>query len=185
MHVIIAGAARSGKTTISVMMNKYGFVHYKMDSIKRGLGETFDINYDDWGEVSPIMCRIINRMIKDQETDTNNDKEKYLIDIPYIYPKDISMIDTKDTLVIFMGYPNLTYEEAFNAIRKYDKPSFWTSKASDEVLMKWCKENVDFSKYLESECKKYNIKFFDISHNREEVFNSIKEYILEEEKSRK
>ena len=77
------------------------------------------------------------------------------------------------------------YDVNINAIRKYDKPSFWTSKASDEVLMKWCKENVDFSKYLESECKKYNIKFFDISHNREEVFNSIKEYILEEEKSRK
>ena len=31
MHIIIAGAARAGKTTLSVMLNKYGYTHYKMD----------------------------------------------------------------------------------------------------------------------------------------------------------
>ena len=63
MHVIIAGAARSGKTTLSLMLNKYGYTHYKMDSIKRGICESYELKYDDWKDISPIMCRIINRVI--------------------------------------------------------------------------------------------------------------------------
>ena len=63
MHVIIAGTARSGKTTLSLLLNEYGYTHYKMDSIKRGICESFGLKYDNWEDVSPIMCNIINKII--------------------------------------------------------------------------------------------------------------------------
>ena len=40
-HIIIAGASRSGKTTLALKLAKHGFVHYKMDSIKRGIDDNF------------------------------------------------------------------------------------------------------------------------------------------------
>ena len=40
-HIIIAGASRSGKTTLALKFKKEGFVHYKMDTIKRGLDNNF------------------------------------------------------------------------------------------------------------------------------------------------
>ena len=40
-HVIIAGASRSGKTTLSLKLRERGFTHYKMDTIKRGLDNNF------------------------------------------------------------------------------------------------------------------------------------------------
>ena len=91
MHVIIAGAARSGKTTLSLMLNEYGFTHYKMDSIKRGMCETQVLDPNEWDKISSIMCSIINRIIEDYKTDTNYLKEKYLFDTPFLYPKDIEL----------------------------------------------------------------------------------------------
>lgn len=169
MHVIIAGAARSGKTTLSLMLNKYGYTHYKMDSIKRGICESYNLSYDSWEDVSKIMCKIINRIIQDNKTDTNYGIEKYLFDTPFLYPKDIEMIDTSDTKVIFLGYANIDVEEEFKLIRKNDKDNFWTAKISDDELRKWTYDNIEFSKYLESECKKLGISYYDTSQNRDEV----------------
>ena len=181
MHVILAGCARSGKTTLSMLLEKEGFVHYKMDSIKRGICSAYNIKYNGWLRVSPVMCTIIDKMIQDNKTDTNYMKQKYLFDIPFVYPKDIELIDTSNTLVIFLGYPNITYQENFNNIRKYDKDNYWTSKLNDSELMKYCIENVEFSKYLERECFLRGIKFFDTSKNRDEVLKEAVRFIKEKE----
>ena len=181
MHIIVAGSARSGKTTLSLMLKNRGYVHYKMDSIKRGICEAYNLQYDNWDEVSVIMATIINRIIKDQTTDTNYLKEDYLFDIPFLYPKDLDLIDINNTLVIFLGYSKLSIEENFNNIRKYDKDNYWTNNINDETLKKMCQENIEFSKYLESECNKYNIPYFDTSYNREEILKKIIIFIREKE----
>lgn len=178
MHIIIAGAARAGKTTLSVMLNKYGYTHYKMDSIKRGLCECYNLVYDDWESVSPIMCKIINRIIIDNRTDTNYKLEKYLFDTPFLYPKDIELIDTSETKVIFLGYAHIDVEEEMKLIRKYDKEHYWTNKKSDEELRKETMENIEFSKYLESECKRLGITYYDTSFDREKVLDKIIEDII-------
>ena len=180
MHVIVAGAARSGKTTLSLMLNEYGFTHYKMDSIKRGICESYLLKYDDWQDVSPIMCTIINRVIEDNKTDTNYLKEKYLFDTPFLYPKDIQQINTEDTKVIFLGYAHIDVEEELKLIRENDLENYWTAKVSDEELRKWTYDNIEFSKYLEEECEKYGIKYFDTSKNRDRVLEEALYYIINE-----
>lgn len=178
MHVIVAGAARAGKTTLSLMLNKYGYTHYKMDSIKRGICEAFNIKFDGWESISPMICTIINRIIQDNKTDTNYGVEKYLFDTPFLYPKDIQKIDTSDTKVIFIGYAHVDVEEHMKTIRENDKNNFWSSKISDEDLRRWTHDDIEYSKLLESECKKYNIPYFDTSVNRDEVLQEALEYIL-------
>lgn len=180
MHVIIAGAARAGKTTLSLMLNEHGFTHYKMDSIKRGICESYLLKYDDWKDVSPIMCTIINRIIEDNKTDTNYLKEKYLFDTPFLYPKDIQYINTEDTKVIFLGYAHIDVDEEVRLIRENDLENYWTTKISDEELSRWTYDNIEFSKYLEEECKKYNIKYFDTSKDREKVLEEALKYIINE-----
>jgi hypothetical protein len=171
MHVIVAGTARSGKTTLSLMMNKYGYTHYKMDSIKRGICEAYKLTYDDWEELSPIICTIINKIITDNKTDINYGKEKYLFDTPFIYPKDIHMIDTSETKVIFLGYAHISVDEAFKTIRENNLENFWTHKISDEELREWVKGDIEFSQYLEKECERLGFTYYDTSYNREEVLN--------------
>ena len=182
MHVIIAGTARSGKTTLALMMNEYGFTHYKMDSIKRGIYQSFNLKNDKWDVVSPLMCNIINKIIQDNKTDTNYNLEKYLFDTPYIYPSDINKIDTSNTLVIFLGYSHISVEEEIKLIRENDKDHYWTTKIDDNTLREWTSENIEFSKYLEEECRKLNIKYFDTSLDRDKVLEEAKNYILENER---
>ena len=179
MHVIIAGTARSGKTTLSLLLNDYGYTHYKMDSIKRGICESFNLKYDNWEDVSPIMCNIINKIIQDNKTDTNYQKEKYLFDTPFIYPRDLESIDTSETIVIFLGYAHIDADTEVSLIRQHDKEHYWTNKISDEQLKKWSIDNIEYSKLLEEECKKLNIKYFDTSFNRDEVLEEAKKYIVE------
>jgi len=182
MHIIIAGTARSGKTTLSLMLKDKGYVHYKMDSFKRGMCKAYDLYYDDWEPLSSKMAIIMNQMILDNKTDIVYEQENYLFDIPFLYPKDVHLINTEDTIVIFLGYAHITAEENFANIRKYDTDNLFTSKASDEQLMIWCKQNVKHSKYLEKECQRLNIKYFDTSVNRRKVLKDVIKYIEEMEK---
>lgn len=179
MHVIIAGTARSGKTTLSLLLNDYGYTHYKMDSIKRGLCESLNLRYDNWEDVSPIMCNIINKIIQDNKTDTNYKKEKYLFDTPFIYPKDLETIDTSETIIIFLGYAHIDVETEVGLIREHDQEHYWTTRISDEQLKEWTIDNIEYSKLLEKECKRLNIKYFDTSFNRDEVLEEAKQYIIE------
>ncbi len=173
MHVIIAGAARSGKTSLALMLNKYGFTHYKMDSIKRGICEAYGIKYDKWEDVSSIVCKIINRIILDNKTDTNYGKEKYLFDTPFIFPKDISLIDTSDTEVIFLGYSKALPSEILKIIREKDNDNFWTNKKSDEELLKLIELDINYSKKVEEECKEFGIKYYDTTYDRDQILNKI------------
>lgn len=177
MHIIVAGAARAGKTTLSLMLKDEGYVHYKMDSIKRGICEAYNLKYDRWEELSPIMCTIINRMIWDNKTDTNYLKEEYAFDIPFLYPEDIASIDTEDTLPIFLGYADLTAEENFNNIRNHDTDNLWTNHVPDDVLFGMCQQNVEFSRHLQAECLRLGLPYFDTSHEREQVLKRTLNFI--------
>ena len=182
MHVIIAGAARSGKTTLSLLLNELGYTHYKMDSIKRGICESLELVYDDWADVSPIMCSIINKIIQDNKTDTNFGQEKYLFDTPFLYPKDLELIDTSETIVIFLGYAHIDAETEFRLIREHDKDYYWTNKIDDDLLRKWSIDNIEYSKELEKECERLNIKYFDTSFDRDKVLEEAKQYIIDNNK---
>ena len=51
--------------------------------------------------------------------------------------------------------------------------------------MSWCYDNIEFSKYLEVECQKYGIKYFDTSNNREQVLEDALDFINKETKENK
>ena len=173
MHVIITGAARAGKTTLSLMLNEYGFTHYKMDSVKRGICESEILDPDEWDKVSSVMCTIINRIIEDNKTDTNYLKEKYLFDTPFLYPKDIKLINTDDTMVVFLGHAHISVEDKMKLIRENDEENYWTNKINDEELRRWTSDSIEFSKYLEEECKKLGLKYYDTSENRDLVLKQV------------
>lgn len=177
-HIIIAGTCRSGKTTLSLELSKEGYTHYKMDSIKRGICSAFNINGNDWLNLSPKISFILNTIITENSTDTVYLKEKYVLDVSYLFPKDAISINRNNTLIIFLGYSKNTVEKQAELIRINDKDYYWSSKLSDNELIEMTKRNIEFSKYLESECIKYNIPYFDTSFDRDKQIKKIKKYIL-------
>lgn len=176
-HVIIAGTCRSGKTTLAIELSKCGYTHYKMDSIVRGICNIFNLDSHDWRGLSPKLAKLMNTIIKENETDTVSDYEKYVLDIPYLFPKDVELIDAKNVIIIFMGYGYITKEEMLLNIREHDKNNYWCKNLSDDKLLEMIDNNIKFSKYLEKECNELGIPYFDTSVDRDKVLKEIKKYI--------
>ena len=78
-----------------------------------------------------------------------------------------------DTVIIFLGYPKLTPEEAFKNYRKYEKSTDWTTKRTDKELLEFAKVWTNNSKIFEKDCQKYKIRYIDTSYNREEILKKI------------
>ena len=177
-HIIIAGASRSGKTTLALKFKKEGFVHYKMDTIKRGLDNNFyDGRISLWSDASPKFANLIERIIDEAKTDIILDEEWYVIDTCHLYPKDIAKIDLTNTLVVFLGYPNKTVYEKLKDIREYDPFNQWTRKKSDEVLINNSALDIEYSICAKLECEKVNIPFFDTGTNFNEAIEEAYKYL--------
>lgn len=176
-HIIIAGASRCGKTTLSMKLSKEGFVHYKMDSIKRGIDKNFWDGYrDDWRRVSPHMAHLIATIINENQSDIVKDKEYYIIDTCHLYPCDIAKYNLENTIIIFLGYSNIDVFDKLGNIRKYDK-DVWTTLLSDQDLNYNTELGIEYSKEAKKECEELGIKYFDTSDNFEETLNEAYEYI--------
>lgn len=181
-HVIIAGAARTGKTTLSLMLreNNINFTHYKMDSIKRGMDNNFyEGRITLWKDASPKFAKLIKRIIDESKTDIIVDKEQYLIDTCHLYPIDIYNENIDDTIVIFLGYTNITPEEKLKVIRNSDPINGWTKTKDDETLIKGSIMDIEYSIEAKKQCEELNIPFFDTSTSFKETLNEAYKYIIE------
>ncbi len=179
-HILIAGAARSGKTTLSIRLGKEGFVHYKMDSIKRGIDNNFWNNYkDDWKKVSPHMAYLIKTIIDENQSDIVKDKEYYCIDTCHLYPKDIAKYNLENTIIVFLGYCGIKINDKIKNIREHDKDT-WSAKRSDSDLEKDTQMDIEYSKEAKKQCEELNIKFFDTSTNFKQTLEDTYNYIQQE-----
>lgn len=176
-HVIIAGPGRSGKTDISMNLARRGFIHYKMDSIKRGLDNNFYDGFITFRDISPKMAHLIKTIIMEVETDIIKDIEHYVIDTCHLYPKDIVKENLQNTVIVFVGYPSISPEEKLFYVRSHDKVNQWTNSMSDEELLKWLKCGIEYSKEVERQCLELGIPFFDTGYDYDEVVEKVLRYI--------
>lgn len=176
-HVIVTGIPRAGKTTLSMELSKYGYIHYRMDAIKRSICEIFSLDGHNWNDMSRIMSRMIKTMIEENKTDIVDLNEYYVIDTCHLLPKDIKLIP-KDTIVVYLGYADISLEDKLKEIEKYDKDNYWTKTIDKESLRRMIKANIEYSKVIKEECLKYKIKYFDTSYNRDIVIKEIIDYII-------
>lgn len=171
-HIIIAGCARSGKTTLSRKLKKNGFIHYKMDSIKRGICKYHSIKTDNWTDYSKGVVTIIRQIIEDEKEDN------IIFDTPHISPLDAEKLK-KYAIIIFLGYPDMRQKEFRENTKKYDKNT-WSSQLPLDEQKELFQSSKDFSIQNKKDCKKTEIPYFNVSKNRNKVLNKAKNYILSE-----
>ena len=73
---------------------------------------------------------------------------------------------------------NISIDEKFKQIRQFDSIYDWTSQRDDSILKEHIKDYIEISKYLQEECKKYNLTFIDVSKDRENKLRDIANKIL-------
>ena len=83
-------------------------------------------------------------------------------------------------IILFLGYSELTEQEALKNYRKYEKKTDWTFERTDEQLIQHAKTWINNSKTFKEDCIKNKVLYIDTSYNREEILKNVENNILKE-----
>jgi len=182
MLYIIGGAARSGKTLLArKAVAEKKIPYFPLDaflfSIIRGvpqLGIKYENSFIDRSTKSwPIYRHLFNSFL--------NEENDFILEGDSILPSQVHELQTGSKLIkcCFVGYTKLTTNEKLTFIRIHHQgKADWTRNLSDEQMLLEIDKIIEFSKYLQIECQKYDIKYFDISEDFEGVHQEIFGYLF-------
>lgn len=176
-NIIILGEPRSGKSTLANMIiDKFNYQVIHVDAVR----DTFKEIYPELNIAPDIAINNKKFQLFIQEYLNRNTKQEERNKYGYVVEGCETSVDdcnrlfnTDENIIYYLAPDDITPEEFFNNIRANDTEKDWTFKLSDEELMQKVKNMITKGKKIKEECKKYNIKFVDTSHNRKEKLNTI------------
>lgn len=186
-HIIIAGVPRAGKSTLcQKISNNLGYQHISMDSVIAGIEKVFpetgintNADTDPWENtqyISSKMALFIRKMIDSGEY--NECDYGMVIDIFQLLPQHyIQYIDSSVCEIYYLGTSEVTPEERYELLKKYDTPKDYTYYKSEEENKEDCVSIVTISKNLKEQCRIYNLPYYDTSYNREQVLKSVLDFV--------
>lgn len=178
-HIIIAGAPRSGKSTICKQISHtFGYQHISMDSIVAGIEKVFPetgINSDadvdalvNVRKISRKLAPFIQAMIESGEYDECD--YGMLIDVYQLLPEDfVRYIDPVKCSIFYFITSDLSIEERIEILKEYDTPADYTFYDSEETKHRRCAEIVRVSAKMKDQCEKYGLLYFETAYDRDQV----------------
>ncbi|MDE6745947.1 MAG: hypothetical protein K2J72_04820 [Oscillospiraceae bacterium] len=186
-HIIISGVPRAGKSTVSRMISKaYGYQHISMDSIIAGIEKTFpetgiDSDAKDIGCLENVL-RISSKIapfIRAMTDSGEYDELDYgmVIDVFQLLPSDyIKYIDREMCDIYYFITSDVSPEERFALLKKYDTPKDYTYYKSDQENMDGCKDIVEVSRFYREQCIEHKLPYFETAKNRNIIFEEFVEH---------
>lgn len=173
-NILLIGPARGGKTsTARLLQEKYGYNSIMFDAIVEAIAKTPEfsqLGIKHGNLDTPLSKDFIKNLIESSFKYALPGKRHSVLDIEVLSPEYVnSFIDRNETVVIYLGYPNITPEEKLSQIRLYDTPFDWTITVEDNELLRTLQEHIQTSKELQKEAEKYGFIFIDTSFDRENV----------------
>ncbi len=107
-------------------------------------------------------------------------RDKLLIEGVNFLPKHLAGLKNKDYLKIcFVGYPHTGPEEQLRRIKEHTSPDDnWHSTLGDTQLLRLIKIWIEDSLYFEEECRKYGLKFVDLSGQFEKGWKEVERFFF-------
>jgi len=182
MLYVIGGASRSGKTLLSrKIVSEKKIPYFPLDALfgalARGAPE-FGVTYDNSLMERPDKMWPITKYLFSFFLEEEGD---FLIEGDSILPAQMNelLVAKQPIKCCFLGYTELSTSEKLALVRKYHQgETDWTKDQSDEDMLRMIEEMISFSKYLQEECTKFGIKYFDASHNFEDVQEEVLDYLF-------
>lgn len=180
-NIVIFGCPRAGKTTISKRLNEelnYNII--SIDSIVTAFAGVYpEMQIRHGGDIiqkakkfAPFLYQYLDRAIWEY-TDRNFVLEGWHNLPDYFMP----LINRENYVVICLGYPNVDEKDLFKKIRQNDTSHDNTFNVTDEHLKRLIHESKISSQFLEKQCQKWDIPFFETDKNRVEALNQVMKYI--------
>lgn len=180
-YIIIAGAPRAGKSTVSKMISHmFGYQHISMDSIIAGLESTFpeihmDSNNETQSNIALISRKIapfIRAMIDSGEYEECD--HGVVIDVFQLLPEDfIRYIGLSLCDIYYFVTSDISAEDRLKLLQKYDTPSDYTYHLSTNDKYNKCKKIVAISKVMKEQCLEFGLPCYETAHSRKRILEQI------------
>lgn len=179
MNLIIMGKSRCGKSMLAnlICSNMVGYSKISLDNLVMTFKKVFgELNLEYYKDKENQYTQFVETYFDNCIYKDNNCGIYYVLEGADL-PKEtiLRLKQFKNTKVIFLGKPQLSPQDFFDEIRKYEKnlsTGGWTKKLSDETLLSWCTDWIKKSKEYEQFCKENNIEFVDTSINQTQVLQN-------------
>ena len=156
-----------------------------MDSIIAGFESVFpELGIDTEADIDHIerlisisrkIAPFVNSMMKSGEY--NEFGKGMVVDVFQLLPEDyIKHIDKEYFDIFYFITSDVSAEERFDIIKKFDTEKDYTFFDSDEEIKEMCKNIVKESKYIKNECIKYGLTFYETTKDRDII---IKKFLKE------
>ena len=159
-NILICGSPRVGKTTLAKMISKsLGYIYISLDNIFESIEELPSWPYekfDDASKISSELSSFVINYINHLDQENHYVIEGAYLDIETIYNKLVK------TDIIGLTYNNLTKEDLYNRIKKYDENT-WITNFDDDTIMYKCDCFIKRNSYYNDCFNKLNINTYDLS----------------------
>jgi hypothetical protein len=179
--IYIGGAARTGKgMLVRRLMAEMQLPYLSLDVLKMGLARGMPevtIDPDAGGmrvaeRLWPLVCEMSVSLLHDQ-TDYVFEGE--------ILPKDVAGLQQAHPAQVracFLGYSTITPTQKLHEIRTHaGQPNDWPQEYTDADLLAIIDREIAFSRYLQAECARVHLRYFDMSQHFMQVLDEVVAYI--------
>lgn len=182
MIYLVGGSARTGKTTIAKrFLNEKNISYFSLDYLMMGIANgvpelkvspesnPFLVGRQLW----PIIESMITAMVENGTT--------ILFEGNQLIPRNVKQLIERyndQICACFLGFAESEPKKKTKEILDYKgTENNWVEEYSYEELIDASCRLIDFSKDVRAECKKYGLKYFDVSNNYDETINQVFKYL--------
>ncbi len=179
---VIAGVPRCGKSIFRKrVLEKYHIPGITTDLLRDGLTEGIpEFGLKREGQSDRQKAEILWPFLKGILIARHYYGDKLLIEGVNFLPKHLAAFKNKNYLKIcFVGYPHTDPEEKLRKINEHTSPDDnWHSTLNNTQLLHLIKIWIKDSLYFEKECRKYGLKFVDLSGQFEEKWKEVERFFF-------
>ena len=184
-NVYVGGTIRSGKSTLSKMLyHELNYSVFELDTIVHSFTKVFPelgINEKHSENLEENFKPFAYEVLKCCDKDRKYSNIKVCINGFHLSPQTLAEFKKVDNMiVIFLGMSDVSPEQLLQNIKNTQEDGDWTKEKSDESLLHICRNIIERSVFLKSECEKYGFLYFDTSTDREKTLKLIVNYLQEE-----
>ena len=189
-NILIWGVPRSGKSTLAYMIRQeFGHSVIQLDAIK----SVYDVvrpedkisarettNFDESRMMAKMVTRLIQCLSWGNACGEFHVYEGVSFDMDTILlslPKEKFPVSLDNFIIICLGYSEITPEEKVEEITRYETTSDWSYRESMESKLEHSKAYCEESKFVKETAKRLELKYFDVSFNRDMVLDEVMQYI--------
>ncbi len=186
--IIIAGAPRTGKTTLAkrlfdhyhynliqgdILNSSIQFMYYSYMAEKKG-DYTYIVDVPKVEEIKNYVQQMYFQICSHDDI-----YDGVIFDTSFPSAEKLKEYEEEGCIVVVLGCADITAEQFFENIRTYDTPLDRTYYLGNTTLHMEVKAHVKSSQKYKKECERLGLTYIETSHNRKESLEKAYQIITE------